>query len=392
MGKNRDKSQKCPFNYGVMVSENSFTNREDDVKKLYDNLTHGINTMLISPRRWGKSSLVEKVKEKILKEESDVLVMSIDFYKVSSQEEFLAIFAKEVIKSSSNKWKDWVQVAKDLLNQLKVQVKVDVSAKVDINIQFDKRDLKEQQEVILNLPQVIAEKKGKKFIVCLDEFQNLAEFSEYEQLEKKMRAVWQQQKDVTYCIYGSKRQMMREIFNDSSKPFYRFGDIVHLNKIKREKWVEFISSNFELTGKHIDEKYAKLIPELMDDHSWYVQQLSHYTWQKTYEGVDAETLKSALDEVVNANTPLYQKEVEVISTTQLNMIKAVISGETQLSSTSVMQEYGLGTSANVVKNKRILIAQDVFDKFDDGYMMLDPVFTLWFKKIFFDEEYLELID
>ena len=384
--------KNCPFNYGVMVSEVSFTNREDDVKKLYENLTQGINTMLISPRRWGKSSLVERVKEKILKEEKDTLVMSLDFYKVSSQDEFLSMFAKEVIKSSSNKWNDWVKVAKDLLSQLKVQVKVDVSAKVDINIQFDKTDLIEQQEVILNLPQAIAEKKGKKFIICLDEFQNLAEFPEFENLEKKMRAVWQRQKDVAYCIYGSKRQMMRDIFNDSSKPFYRFGDIVHLNKIKREKWVEFILNRFEITGKKIDEKYAKLIPELMDDHSWYVQQLSHYTWQKTHKTVDAEILKSALDEVVNANTPLYQKEIEVISTTQFNMIKAVISGETQLSAASVLQKYELGTSANVVKNKRILMAQDVFDKFEDRYMMLDPVFTLWFKKIFFDEEYLELID
>ena len=50
-----------PFIFGNTVSTKSFTNREEEALKLSRNLLGGTNTIIISPRRWGKSSLVEKV-------------------------------------------------------------------------------------------------------------------------------------------------------------------------------------------------------------------------------------------------------------------------------------------------------------------------------------------
>ena len=88
----------------------------------------------------------------------------------------------------------------------------------------------------------------------LDEFQNLSSFNDYLFFEKKLRACWQRHKSVTYCLYGSKRHMMTDIFNNPSKPFYRFGDIMLLQKIETKKWVSFICKSFAATDKQIDEK------------------------------------------------------------------------------------------------------------------------------------------
>jgi AAA+ ATPase superfamily predicted ATPase len=95
-----------PFIYGTTVSTYSFTDREEETKKLKKNLLDGINTTLISPRRWGKSSLVEKVIMEIEGEEKNTKIVLIDLFSVGSENEFLEIFAKEVIKSSSSNWQD----------------------------------------------------------------------------------------------------------------------------------------------------------------------------------------------------------------------------------------------------------------------------------------------
>ena len=175
----------------------------------------------------------------------------------------------------------------------------------------------------MNLPETISKQKNIKFIICLDEFQNLSSFPDYPNFEKKLRANWQRQKNVTYCLFGSKKHMMADIFNNPSKPFYRFGDIILLQKISIEKWVLFILKGFKETGKQIDENIAALIPLAMKNHSWYVQQLAHYVWNLTNKKAGIAEINAALIELINANSPLYQKEVESISATQLNLLKAV---------------------------------------------------------------------
>ncbi|MCD4680303.1 MAG: ATP-binding protein, partial [Bacteroidales bacterium] len=236
-------------------------------------------------------------------------------------------------------------------------------------------------------PDTLCLKKGIKFIICLDEFQNLANFPDYNILEKKMRAAWQRHKNVTYCLYGSKRHMMNDIFNMPSKPFYRFGDLMWLHKINTESWVNFIVKGFANTKKSIKESDAKRIPLIMKNHSWYVQQLAHYTWQKTDKTAGKEEILAALNELIYANTPLYQKETESISATQLNLLKAIVNGEIQLTSTSVMNHYKLGTPRNVSKNKSILSNNDLINEENGKYEFLDPAFELWFLKQFFNQDY-----
>jgi uncharacterized protein len=373
-----------PFIYGSTVSTFAFTNRETEREKLKRNLLQGINTMIISPRRWGKSSLVEKVILDIHKKEKDAKVVLIDLFSVSREEEFLETFAREVIKASSSKWQEWIQYGKTFFKKLVPKLSVGVDPHSDFSLSFDWVELKKHSDEILNLPEVLAKKKNLRIIVCLDEFQNLASFSTYLELEKKMRAVWQRHKSVTYCLYGSRRHMMEDIFNKPSKPFYRFGDIMILPKIETAKWVSFICKSFRTSGKQIDEADAERIPRLMKNHSWYVQQLAHYTWNLTQKKAGPDEIETALRELLNANTPLYQKEVESISMTQLNFLKAVAKGETQFTSAEVMQKYQLGTPRNASKNKDQLKKDELIHEIDGVLEFVDPAFELWFNRQYFN--------
>jgi len=378
-----DNEKDTPFVYGKTVSSMAFTNREDVQEKLLMNLTQGINTMLISPRRWGKSSLVEHAMLAVKKNHPAIKVVMLDLFTTANQQEFLELFAREVIKASSTKWEDWMQTGKSFFKQIVPKLSVGLNPSSDFEVQFDWKELQKYPDEVLSLPERLAQEKNCRFIVCIDEFQNSVEYDDFEPLEKKMRAIWQKQKLTSYCLYGSKRHMMTAIFNKSSRPFYRFGDIILLGKIERNKWTSFIQKNFKRTGKIISKKNAELIPILMNDHSWYVQQLANYTWQKTKHEVSEQHIYDALQELIYANSPLYQREVEILSKKQVNLLKAIAKKELQLSSAETMQRFDLGTSASVVKNRKILEQSDVIHEQNGYYEFLDPAFELWFNKVFF---------
>ncbi|MBU4485649.1 MAG: ATP-binding protein, partial [Candidatus Delongbacteria bacterium] len=329
-----------------------------------------------------------KVADDILSAHKDIRIVMIDLFSVSGEEEFLEAFAREVLKASSSKWQDWVKSVKDFFKQIVPKISIGSDPANDFSLSFDWVELKKNKDEILDLPEKISAAKNFRFVICLDEFQNLATYQGYEEFEKKLRSKWQKHKNVTYCLYGSKRHMLTEIFSKPSKPFYRFGDIMLLQKISREDWINFITESFKRTGKSISRENTELIPLYMIDHSWYVQQLSHYTWSKTEKAATEKEIIDSLYEVINANSPLFQKEIETISITQLNLLKAICKGETQFTSNDTMQKYRLGTPRNVSKNKAILINNDMINDEKGKIELLDPVFELWFRKQFFNEEYI----
>lgn len=370
-----------PFHFGSTVSKKYFTNRRKEIDRLYSNLLNGINTAIISPRRWGKSSLVDYVSLKIKKEKKEYKQVHIDLFSIQSEGEFLSLFAKLCIKASENKWDEWAKTAKDVFKSLvpKFIVSTDFG---DFTLEFDNKDIVTHKEEILNLPETLGKKKKVKFLVFIDEFQNIRNYTDGENIEKSMRSYWQRHESVVYCLYGSKKHMMTEIFNNPARPFYRFGDIMLLDKIHKEDWISFIVQSFSSTKKQISEKNAGIIAEKMQFHSWYVQQLAHYTWVMTEKEVTATTIDEAMEDILNAQFPFFQILVENLSVTQINLLRAVGNAEHQYTSTGVMQKYSLGTPNNVRKNIQILIDKDILDSRQSSLYFLDPVIEIWFKRRF----------
>jgi len=375
------------FKYGTVVSSHYFTNRESETRHLIKNFKGGIHTIIMSPRRWGKSSLVEKVLGDLRKQQANIKTVRLDLFSVGNEKEFLEMFAREVIKASSSKWDHWVAYTKEFLQSVVPNINLGVDPKNDFTLSFHLPNVEKKPDEILNLPEAIAQKKNIRFVICVDEFQNLAELKSGHQLEKKMRALWQHHERVTYCLYGSKRHMMNEIFNNPSKPFYRFGDLIPLGKIKTEDWVNYIIERYKATGKSISPDVARLIPAWMENHPWYVQQLGNFTWQISPNHSEYDHVLSALEDVINSNLPFFQKTAEELSPTQLHLLKAIAMGESRLNSKDTIAAYNLGTGASVTKNKKLLLEKDLIDQTSKGFELLDPAFRLWLLKQYFNRDY-----
>jgi hypothetical protein len=378
-----DKRPQIPFIFGRIVSGYSFVNRVHELERLTANLRSGLNTILISPRRWGKSSLVMKAADEIIAGNEKTKICKLDLFNIRSEKEFYESFVKEILKATSNKWEDWILNGKGFLKNIVPRFSVGTDPLHDFSVSFDLKPTQKSIVEILMLPEKIAQSKKLRIIVCIDEFQNLSFYEKPLEFQKQLRACWQTHKHVCYCLYGSKRHMITNLFENKSMPFYKFGDLMLLERISEGHWVEYIIKAFKRTSKAINAQAASAVASAVQNHPYFVQQLAQKTWIKTNTMATEDTVNSALDDLVHENAILYLREVENLTNTQVSFLQAIIERTVQLSSAETIKKYNLGTSANVLRIKSALEQKEVLDFFGHYPEFIDPVFELWLKKIYF---------
>ena len=373
---------EAPFVFGVRVEGDAFTDRREETERLKANFTYGVNTILISPRRMGKTSLVDKVCS--LVGSDDIKIARIDAFGCRSENDFINAFATAVVRATSNKWEEWMENAKVFLSRFVPKISFGQDPLNDFSLSLEYNANNNTTEEVLKLPETIAQAKGCRIVVCIDEFQQIGDFPDSLSFQKRLRGVWQLQSHVSYCLYGSKKHMMEQMFQDHSYPFYRFGDLFYLNKINEEDWVEYIRQRFETTGKHIPEDLAREICRVTDRYSSYVQQLAWFVWLRTADEATASDadLQYGIDRLLDACEPLFIQQTEELSAYQMNFLRAIVNGvHTGFTQSTVLNSYRLGTAANVTRLKKALIEKDLITITAPKHLeMSDPILALWLKR------------
>ncbi|HCC71526.1 MAG TPA: ATPase [Bacteroidales bacterium] len=375
---------KVPFTYGKLVHEDDFTNRVHEFRRLVSNFKSSINTILISPRRWGKSSLVLKAVKQVTKESKDIIICIIDLQNIRTEEQFYKLLATKVLQASSSRMDTIMDNARSFLGRFIPNLSFSPDPGTDLKLSLDWIEVKKDPDDILNLANRIAHKTKKNIVICIDEFQNITEFEDPLGFQKKLRSHWQLHQKVSYCLYGSKRHMLMEVFSSPSMPFYKFGDIIFLEKIKEKDWVGFIQKRFKETGKEIEVKNASAIAKHCENHPYYVQQLSQQVWLRTTKHCESETIQKAFEDIIMQLSMLFQLLTDDLSTKQINFLRAVTNNEEQVTSQDVLKEYNLGTSANVVKIKRTLHDREIIDIIGKKVEFMDPLYKYWLREYYFD--------
>ena len=376
------KNMEAPFVFGVRVEGDAFTDRREETERLKANFTYGVNTILISPRRMGKTSLVDKVCS--LVEGDDIKIARIDAFGCRSENDFINAFATAVVRATSNKWEEWMENAKVFLSRFVPKISFGQDPLNDFSLSLEYNASNQTTEEVLKLPEVIAQSKGYRIVVCIDEFQQIGDFPDSLTFQKKLRGIWQLQSHVSYCLYGSKKHMMEQMFQNQSYPFYRFGDFFYLNKIGEEDWVEYICQRFEATGKHISENLAREICLVTDRYSSYVQQLAWFVWLRTADATPATSkdVQYGIDRLLDACEPLFIQQTEDLSAYQMNFLHALVNGvHTGFTQSAILANYRLGTAANITRLKKALIEKNLVMTTAPKYLeMSDPILAWWLNK------------
>lgn len=371
------------FVYGIAVTDYNFTGRIEETRRLKANFEGGVNSILISPRRWGKTSLVDHVCQQLTG--SAIITIRLDIFGCKSEYEFYNALAVAVLKQTASKVQLWMDEARDFLARLTPRIGIPVDPVSEISVSLGITPETHSPEEILNLVENIAQKKKRHIVVCIDEFQQVGEFENTKEVQAKLRSVWQHHHYTSYCLYGSKRHMMSEIFLNRSMPFYQFGDLLWLQKIPTNDWKDYIISHFEAVGKHISEKMVALVCETVDNYPSYVQHLSSILLNHLPQGgtVTEDMMPQAVAELISTNEALYMQQIEPLSSYQMNMLRAIISGvHSGFNEKRVRSQFDLGAPSNIVRLRKALIERDLIYSELRQLNVTDPVFALWFKKRF----------
>lgn len=369
------------FVYGVAVSDYNFIGRERETKRLLDNFKGGINVILMSPRRLGKTSLVKHVCNKL--DDKDIITVYLDIFGCKSEYDFYNKLTAEVLKQTASKHELWFEEAKEFLYRLTPKISFSPEPNSDFSISLGITPKTHTPEEVLQMAETIAIKRKKRIVICIDEFQQIGEMSNSKQIQARLRTVWQHQKHVSYCLFGSKHYLMSTIFLHRSMPFFQFGDTISLNKIATEDWVEYIVSHFADGKRTISHALAEEICKFTENYSAYVQQLAWlvFTLKEEGETVTEDDVRQAENDLLATNNILFMQMIEPLSEFQLNFLRAIASGiKKDFGLSEVREEYNLGSYSNITRLKTALLERDLIEKKETELVITDPIFAKWLKR------------
>lgn len=370
---------KDAFVYGSAVEGENFTDRKDETKRLKANFEHGINTLLISNRRIGKTSLVRHVKN--LVNSKKISVVYLDIFDCRSEYDFYNKLASAVLQQTASKTDSFLQNVKTFLSRVSPKITLSPDPTMDFSVSLGITAKEYSPEQILTLAESIAQKQGKRIVVCIDEFQQIGEFPESLVVQKRLRGVWQLQQNVSYCLFGSKKHLLTNIFQKKDMPFYQFGDAIYLNVISTDHWVPFICEKFEKQKISISENLAKKICSEVENYSSYVQQLAWNVMLNSERKVTEDIVNKSMNELIAQNSALFMQQTEGLSSYQMNMLRAIASDIHEgFTSKNVLDDFRLGTKSNIAKVQKTLIDRDLVERRENGIFISDPVFKKWFKR------------
>ena len=372
------------FVFGVSVSDYNFIGRKEEIRRLKMNFEEGINTILISPRRWGKTSLVRKVCDVV--DRKKVIPVFVDIFKCKTEYEFYNALAEAVLKQTASKTELWMDNARDFIARLSPKVSFSPEPNSEFALSLGISPKTHAPEEILSLAEEIAQKKQKRIVVCIDEFQQIGEMADSVSIQKRLRSVWQHQRLTSYCLFGSKKHTMMNVFQKRNMPLYQFGDFKFLDKIPTETWVEYIVQHFKDRQRTISTEQAAKICQLVDNYSSYVQQLSWLVFSLIDEGqvVTDEHLKQGVKDLLNSQEQLFMQQIEPLTAYQMNFLRCILSGHhDDFGETAVREEFQLGSVSNITRLKTALVDKDIVEMSGKRYYITDPVFALWFRSRMF---------
>ncbi len=368
-----------PFVFGKTVGKVDFCNRSRDIEFMHHQFNTNANTILISSRRWGKSSLVEEAARRY--PHAKVQFAFMDLFKCRTPEEFHEAYVQALLKATNSKMDDAFQFANKWLKGLLPHLSFQPDPTTEFSIKFKSNPSVNEDEII-NLSQSIAVKKNIRLIVCIDEFQSINHFPHPIDFQKKLRSYWQRHDKVHYCLYGSKRHLMSQLFESSDLPFYRFGAVHYLKKIELAEWTPFVAAKFKKTGKEISKDQIADICRAMESHSYYTQHAFQILWYISSHKVKNSDVEMALTRLGEQNELQFQKIIEGLTTYQLNFLKAICKGVDELHSKETIKRFSLGTTATIQRSIQALLQKDVIDVMEKEITVVDPAFKWWFVRGF----------
>jgi len=372
-----------PFVYGEVVPLAAFVDRVDELKRLSGDLASGQKVFLISPRRYGKSSLIARALGAL--ERRGVLAVQVTVSSYSSYLAFLEGYARAVV-SATTRWERAMAWMREALGAARPEVRLepDSSGRARFAVSFPlartDREISRLAVDVFQLPARLAEARGRRIAVALDEFQAVASFNGGS-VEEALRASVQHQRQVGYVFAGSEPTLMERMIGPK-RPFYKAGPVMRLEKIPAGEFGRFIESRFTRSGIRVEPGFAVAVLDLAGHLPYDVQRLAHEVWDDAraagWRMVGLDHLHGTLRRLLTEQAIVFESVWERLTLAQRAVLRAVVLEDgRELLSADVRHRHRLGGPSTVQAARGALTREDVITRDGSRYVVVDSLLREW---------------
>ncbi len=372
-----------PFVYGEIVPGEAFADREVELDRLVSDLADGQKVFLISPRRYGKSSLVRRALTTLARRGALTVEVTVSAY--SSYVAFLEGYAR-ALTASESKWqraRDWLTA---VITSTRPEIRVESSVTgpgrfaVAFPLVRTERDVTRLANELFSLPGRIADERKRSVVVALDEFQAIEGFNGGS-VEHSLRAAAQQQRQVGYVFSGSEPSLMEKMIGPR-RPFYKAGPVMRLEKIPPDVFAEFIEARFAASGIRPEEGLGAAIVDLAGNLPYDVQRLAHETWDDVRgagsKKATLDDLHATLGRLMAEQETMFEAVWQRLTLAQRAVLRAsVLQGGRELLSAETRARYRLGGPSSIQASLAALVKQDLLLKESGRYVVVDSLLREW---------------
>ena len=367
-----------PFAYTNYVTGESFCNRKMELSELLKYINNSQNVLLFSHRRYGKSSLIQQVFNKIKTKKLNVGAMHVELYGTLSEKDFITRTFQSLNQLESNYERLLKSVSKTI-NNFKINLSIDpTTGDTSVSPSFEAVNEKVVLEELMNL--LTKYSKKRKLVIAFDEFQEVASYTE-DGFEKRLRSSIQQHSNICYILSGSQQHLITEMFNSSNRAFYKLADSFPLDKIETKHYIPWIQNLFRRNNVHLPVKLIEEIISRFENHPMYIQNFLFHLWE---EPVKKELSPNIIDKIENSIIGRKDLEYTVLweslTINQKKTLKLILlNNGSNLFNTDSLKSVNLKTASLVTKALSSLINKEIIAR-NANYQIPDIVFKKWLQK------------
>jgi hypothetical protein len=371
-----------PFKYGPIALDESFTDRDAEVAELSTDALNGQDVVIFAPRRYGKTSLVHRVAQRLGTRRA--LVAEVNLWFTPTKEKLAGRLAREVadLLGLGGKAREIARAFAGLRITPTITIDPnDGSFSFSFAAGHTPQDVDDTIEHLLRMLAETSVSRRRPVVLIMDEFQEIAEIDPG--LTKLLRSVFQEQPEVSHIYLGSKRHLMERIFNDANEPFWRSAKRVELGPIEPEAFRPFIEAGFRDNNRAIEPGVVDRVLAVTGGHPYATQELCYFLWAETPArrvARDAQ-LDAALAKLLRSEHSHLSDLWDRATANQRLVLAALADEPGHPLSEDYRARHGIRGASTTQKAIDGLVKQELVAK-DGGFVRIaEPFFAEWIRRV-----------
>ena len=382
--KNNDSMAKTtnPFIVTGKIEPEYFCDRVTESARLVKSVTNGNNMVIISPRRMGKTGLIQFCYDKP-EIADEYYTFFIDILHTSSLREFTYLLGRAIYETLLPRSRKMASLFILTIKSISGKFGFDpITGMPTFNVELG--DIDRPEYTLDEIFQYLAH-EDKPCIVAIDEFQQIAKYPE-KNIEAQLRTHIQKLRNCNFIFAGSERHMMQEMFTSAARPFYHSADMLELKAIVPEIYIPFIAGHFKKRNRRIASDDIERVYNLFKGHTYYVQKAFNEAFADTPEGEECtlETIRAAIDNMVASNDTIFREILSNIPEKQKELLYAIAKeGEAErITSAAFIKRHSLASASSVQSAMKKLLEKDIITEINKVFSVTDKLFAMWMNRMY----------